>query len=86
MGSVKEHGAKREGYLLSVGGYERGEKIFFCNIAIVKAFYSACGFRYSGALLYPSIDGPDDMKEREDVKKEALRAGSTFMGRYHSNS
>jgi multimeric flavodoxin WrbA len=77
--NVNESDARREGYLLSVGGYERGEKIFSCNIAIVKAFYAACGFRYKGALLYPDIEGPDDLLGREDIRKDAIRAGREFV-------
>jgi len=85
LGTVGEDKTKRKGFLLSVGGYKKGERIFSCNIAIVKAFYSACGFRYNGALLYPGVDGPDDVKGREDIKKDALRAGSEFVERYQSN-
>jgi multimeric flavodoxin WrbA len=85
LGAVNEDRTRRKGFLLSVAGYKSGESIFSCSVAIVKAFYSACGFRYSGALLYPGIDGHDDMKGREDIKKEALKVGSTFVERNHSN-
>jgi multimeric flavodoxin WrbA len=81
----KENGEKREGFLLSVGGYEKSEKIFSCNIAITKAFYSACGFRYSGALLYNGVDEADVLRKREDIRKDALRAGREFVGQHHSN-
>jgi multimeric flavodoxin WrbA len=82
---LKENGDKREGFLLSVGGYEKSEKVFSCNIAITKAFYSACGLRYSGALLCNSVDEPDVLREREDIKKDALKSGREFVGQHHSN-
>ncbi|UCB45021.1 MAG: flavodoxin family protein [Spirochaetota bacterium] len=85
LGSVGDNKAKREGFLLSVGGYKKSERIFSCSVTIVKAFYSACGFRYNGALLYPGVDNLHDVKRREDIKKDALRAGSEFVGRSYSN-
>jgi len=79
LGAGQDADGSRKGFLLSVCGNKEPGNIFSCNIAIVKAFYSACGFRYSGALLYPGIDGPHDVRGREDIKRDTLHAGGEFF-------
>ncbi len=46
----------RKGFLLSVSGFKGNEKIFSCNISIVKAFFAACGIRYTGEYLLDGVD------------------------------
>ena len=81
----------RKGFLLSTGGFRSpdhhaGERIFSCNISIIKAFLSACGVRYSGELLYPGIEGADDVRNNPGIIREAIEAGRKWIGpEDHSN-
>lgn len=81
----------RKGFLLSTGGFRspdhrQGERIFSCNISITKAFMSACGVRYSGELLYPGIEGADDVRKSPGIIRDAIKAGREWIGpEGHSN-
>jgi multimeric flavodoxin WrbA len=75
----------RKGFLLSTCGY-RGdgrrstERLFSCNITIIKAFYSACGIPYCDSLVYNGIESPRDLQRRSDIKREAIEAGGEWIG------
>lgn len=75
----EENRAPRKGFLLSVGGFQGSEKVFRCNISIVRSFYATCGFRYGGELLFGGIDKRGDVQKREDIHLQALKAGSHFI-------
>lgn len=69
----------RKGFLLSTCGYPGGERLFSCNTTIIKAFFSACGVRYSGSLVYTGLEGPHDVLESRDIKRAAIEAGREWM-------
>jgi len=52
----------RRGFLLSVSGFKGNEKIFSCNISIVKAFFTACGIKYAGEYLLKGVDHFGDIR------------------------
>ena len=71
-------GGERKGYLLSVGGFKGSGRIFDCNRSIVKSFFMSCGFKYSGELLVPGVEGFGEVKNVENIAQRAREAGRSF--------
>ncbi len=65
-------GPARKGFLLSVCGFKGSEKIFSCNISIVKAFFAACGLKYAGEYLVDGVDHRGDVERRFPVVEKRL--------------
>jgi len=74
-----ESGARRKGFMLSVGGYGGSERLFACNRSIVKAFYMCCGFTYSGDILVPGIDGFREIEKLDHIRENARNACARFL-------
>ena len=78
-------GAERKGFLLSACGYEtddrdRKERFFSCSVTVVRAFYSACGVRYDGSLLFSGIEGPEDLETDGMIKATVGSTGKRWIG------
>ncbi len=73
-------GVERKAYLLSVGGFRGGEKVFRCNRSILKSFLPVCGLTYAGELLRGGIEERKDVRLNEDLCNHAREAGSSFTG------
>jgi len=66
-------GPARKGFLLSVCGFKGSEKIFSCNISIVKAFFAACGIQYAGEYLINGVDHRGDVERRFPEAESSIR-------------
>jgi len=78
-------GSERKGFLLSACGYKtddrEGEKrLFSCSETIVRAFFSACGVRYAGSLLFSGIEGPENLQSDRAIKETVSEAGKRWVG------
>jgi multimeric flavodoxin WrbA len=73
-------GVERKAYLLSVGGFQGGEKVFRCNRSILKSFLPVCGLTYAGDLFRGGIEGRGDVKNEMDLCNRAREAGRVFTG------
>ena len=72
-------GIERKAFLLSVGGFKGGEKVFRCNRSILKSFLPVCGLTYAGELFRGGIEGRDDVHSRQELCREAEEAGRMFV-------
>jgi multimeric flavodoxin WrbA len=68
----RQKGPVRKGFLFSVCGF-KGEGLFACNISIVRAFFSACGIRYTGQLLVSGVDRSGEIVDRLPAIEEKIR-------------
>jgi multimeric flavodoxin WrbA len=66
---------ERKAFLLSVGGYRGGEKVFRCNRSILKSFLPVCGLTYGGDLFQGGMEEREDVRMHEDL---CNRAGTSF--------
>jgi multimeric flavodoxin WrbA len=73
-------GVERKAYLLSVGGFKGGEKVFRCNRSILKSFLPVCGLTYAGELFQGGIEDGGDIKNKGELCNRAREAGSVFTG------
>jgi multimeric flavodoxin WrbA len=73
-------GVERKAYLLSVGGFRGGEKVFRCNRSILKSFLPVCGLSYAGDLFQGGIEDRKDVKNQGELCSRAREAGRIFTG------
>jgi len=59
----EKSGCVRRGFLLSVSAFKGNEKIFACNISIVRAFFAVCGVKYAGEYLLDGVDRFGDIRQ-----------------------
>jgi multimeric flavodoxin WrbA len=74
-----EPGALRTAFLLSVGGFKGGEKVFRCNRTILKSFLPVCGLSYAGEIFQGGIEHRGDVRLKEDLCERAREAGRFFV-------
>lgn len=67
------------GCLLSCGGFPGSNRIFNCNIAIIKAFYNACAVRYHGELVFGGVDSSDDLLNIERLDEIIREFAEGFL-------
>jgi multimeric flavodoxin WrbA len=72
-------GIERKAFLLSVGGFKGGEKVFRCNRSILKSFLPVCGLSYAGELFRGGIEERGDVHAQHDLCREAKEAGRLFV-------
>jgi multimeric flavodoxin WrbA len=72
-------GRTREAFLLSIGGFEGSEKIFRCNVSILRSLLLVCGLRYTGDLFAMGIDRRGEFEKREGLCEQAREAGRSFV-------
>jgi multimeric flavodoxin WrbA len=78
------NGTERKGFLLSACGYktrdrEKEKRFFSCSVTIVRAFFSACGVRYDGSLLFSGIEGLNDIEKDTSIKEAVTEAGKRWI-------
>ncbi len=73
-------GVERKAYLLSVGGFKGGEKVFRCNRSILKSFLPVCGLTYAGDLFQGGIEDRGDVKNERELCHRARKSGRVFTG------
>ena len=71
-------GVERKAYLLSVGGFKGGEKVFRCNRSILKSFLPVCGLSYAGDLFQGGIEEREDVRLQPDLCNQAQEAARLF--------
>jgi multimeric flavodoxin WrbA len=74
-------GLERRAFLLSVGGFAGSEKIFRCNISVLRSFLIVCGLTYSGELVTGGVEYRDDVQKNEELRLRARDAGREFVAR-----
>jgi multimeric flavodoxin WrbA len=72
-------GVERRAFLLSVGGFEGGEKVFRCNRTILRSFLPVCGLSYAGDIFEGGIEEKGDVLLHDDLCKRAREAGRLFV-------
>jgi multimeric flavodoxin WrbA len=72
-------GVERRAFFLSVGGFAGSEKIFRCNISILRSFLQVCGLKYGGELVANGIEHREDVKSNEELIMRARKAGEGFI-------
>ena len=70
---------ERKAFLLSVGGFRGGEKVFRCNRSILKSFLPVCGLTYAGDLFQGGMEEREDVRMHEDLCNSAREAGRLFV-------
>lgn len=73
LGHDPGRGHKRKGFIFSVCGFKGGDKLFSCNVSIVRAFFAACGIQLSGQLLISGVDHAGDIFQRLPSVDEKIR-------------
>lgn len=68
----------RRGFLLSVGG-SKGENLFDGLVLTTRYFFDAIGARYSGSLVYRSIDKKGDMQNYPNVQLDVKKAAEKLV-------
>jgi multimeric flavodoxin WrbA len=70
---------ERKAFLLSAGGFAGSEKIFRCNVSILRSFLLVCGLRYDGEVMFNGIEDRDDVEKSEELCSIAKEAGASFI-------
>lgn len=83
--SLKPNSGSPVGCLLSCGGFHGSNRIFNCNISIVKAFYNACAVKYIGELVFSGIESRGDILNIEELNSILTDFAHRFFGCIYKN-
>jgi multimeric flavodoxin WrbA len=72
-------GVERKAFLLSVGGFAGSDKIFRCNISILRSFLVVCGLRYAGEVVFNGIEYRDNVAKSVELCSIARKSGASFI-------
>ncbi|MEW6033038.1 MAG: flavodoxin family protein [Bacillota bacterium] len=68
----------RKGFLLAVGGMEKGDRFIRNAEEVVKVFFTVLGVEHAGTLFFPGLDHPGEAARRPGVREAAVEAGRSF--------
>lgn len=77
--NIEKGEGNRKGFFLSLAGFRGSGRIFSCSISIVRAFYAACGIRYTGELIMNGVDKKGDVKRNPELLGMAIETGRKFI-------
>jgi len=75
---------KRRGFFISVGG-TKGKRMFEGAVLTVRYFFDAFNAKYSGDLLFQSVDACGDILRNPDALPQAFSAGRKLVSDLHMN-